>query len=67
MEKKYLKVLSNPFFKLNPIAPIPGLSNEILCIIVAQETAKLPNVIVGGLKKNSATRPDSTQAHVAMV
>ena len=39
------------FLKLNPFAPVSGLSNEILCTLVAQETAKLPNVKVGGLKK----------------
>ena len=49
--EKYLKVLSNSYFILNSIALISGLLNEILCIFVAQETAKLPNVKVGGLKK----------------
>ena len=39
------------FFKLNPFFPVSGLSNEILFTLVAQETAKLPNVKVGGLKK----------------
>ena len=38
--EKYLKSV---FFKLNTIAAISGLSNEILCIIVAQEAAKMPN------------------------
>ena len=51
MGKKYLKVPSNSLFKLNPIAPISRLSNEVLYILVFQETAKLPNVKVGGLKK----------------
>ena len=49
MEKKYLKVLSNSYFILNPISPLSELSNETLCILVAQETVKLPNVKVGGL------------------
>ena len=44
-------MLSNSFFKLNSFAPVSGLSNEILYTLVAQETAKLPNVKVGGLKK----------------
>ena len=35
---------------LHEIAPISGLPNEIICILVAQETAKLPKVKVGGLK-----------------
>ena len=51
MEKKYLKSGVKLFFKVNPIPPESGLSNEILCILLAQETAKLPNVKVGGLKK----------------
>ena len=54
MSGKNLKNAVKFFFKLNLIAPISGLSNEILCILVAQETAKLPNVKFGGLKKNSA-------------
>ena len=44
--KKYLKVVSHPF---------SGILNEILCILVAKETAKLPEVKVGGLKNSSAT------------
>ena len=52
MKKKIPKSALKLFFKLNPIAPISGLSNEILCILVAQETTKLPNVKVGDLKKN---------------
>ena len=39
------------------IALISGLSNEIPCIFVAQETAKVPKVNVGGLWKNFANRP----------
>ena len=47
VEKNTVKL----FFRLNLIAPIPRLSNEILCIVVAQGTAKLPTVKVGGLIK----------------
>ena len=60
MEKKYLKSAVKLFFKLNPIAPISGLSNEILCILVAQETVKLTILKVGGLKKNLPHRPICT-------
>ena len=52
MKKKYPKSAFKLFFKLNSFAPVSGLSNEILCTLVAQETAKLPNVKVGDLKKN---------------
>ena len=55
--KKYLKSAFKPFFNLDPIPLISGLLNEILCILVAQETAKLPYVKVGDLKKNSAAQP----------
>ena len=51
VKRKYLKILSNSYFMLNPITPISGLSNEILFILVAQETAKLPKIKFGGLKK----------------
>ena len=67
VEKKLLKVLSISFFLVNSIAPISGLSNEILFILVAQETAKLPNVKVGGLSKSSADQPYSRCAHAAWV
>ena len=50
MEKKYVKCAIKPFFQLNPIAPISELLNEILFILVAQETAQLQDVKVGGLK-----------------
>ena len=46
MEKNTLKVLSNSFLKLNPFAQVSGLSNEILCILVAQRAAKLREVKV---------------------
>ena len=62
MEIKYPKSGIKFFFKLNPIVPVLGLSNDILCTLVAQETAKLPNVKVEGLKKNSAA-PGSTLTH----
>ena len=51
MEKKYPKSAFKLFFKLNPIALVTGISNELLYTIVAQETVKLPNIKVGGLKK----------------
>ena len=35
------------FLKLNNIAPVSGLSNVIIRILVAQETAKLQKVKVG--------------------
>ena len=50
-EGKYLKSAVKIFFKLNLIAAISRLSEDILCVFVAQETAKLPNVKVGGLTK----------------
>ena len=34
-----------------------GLSNEVLCILVAQGAAKLPKVKVGDLKKNLGLEP----------
>ena len=43
---------------LNPYASESGLSNEILCILIAQETAKLPNV---------CKKPDSRCARAALV
>ena len=52
---------------LNPIAPISGISNEILCILVAQETAKLPNVKVGVLKKILPLSPIRTCAAQVLV
>ena len=58
MEKKYLKSAYKLFFKLIPFAPVSGISNEILCTLVAQETVKLSHVKVGGLKTNSAALPD---------
>ena len=51
MVKKYLKSAVKLIFRLNPIAQISGLSIEIMCILLAQETSKLPDVKVGGLKK----------------
>ena len=60
-EKETIKVLSN-FFKLNIIAPVSGLSNEILCILVAQKTAKVPKVYQSWRsmrsEKYSAARPN---------
>ena len=34
-----------------------GLSNEVLCMLVAQEAAKLPEVKVGDSKKNFGPEP----------
>ena len=50
--EKILKSAFKLFFKLNPFAPVSGLSNEIIFTLLAQEAAKLPNVKVGSLKKN---------------
>ena len=44
---KYLRRAVKLFFEMNPIGPILGLSNEILCILVAQGAAKLPKVKFG--------------------
>ena len=52
MKKKSHRSAFKHFFKLNPLAPVSGLSYEILCTPIAKETAKLPNVKVEGLKKN---------------
>ena len=45
---EYLKSAVALFLKLNPIPPISGLSNEILCILESQEMqrAKLSKVQV---------------------
>ena len=51
LEIKYPKSALQLFFKLNLIALVSELSKEILCILVAQETAKLPKIKVGVLKK----------------
>ena len=48
---KYLEVVVTLFIKLNLIDTCSGLTNEILCILVAQEATKLPEVKIGGLKK----------------
>jgi len=40
---KYLKRCFS-LFKLNTTVPFSGLSNELLCILAAQEAAKLPEV-----------------------
>ena len=36
-----------------------GLLNKVLCIVVAKETAKLPEVKVGDQKKNTELEPGS--------
>jgi len=51
LEKNYPKSAFKLFLKLNFIAPVSGLSNEILCILLAQETPKKLEVRVGGFKK----------------
>ena len=43
---------SKSFYKVNPIGPLMGLLNEVLCILVAQAVAKQPEVKVGDTKKN---------------
>ena len=67
MKKKYPKRAFKLFFKLNPNVPVLGLSNDILCTLVAPETAKLPNVKVKGLKKNSAALPNLHHLDAAWV
>lgn len=49
------------------IVPVSGLSNEIVYILIAQETAKLPKVKVGDLKKNFAAQPDLHHLSAAQV
>ena len=61
--EKYPESAFKLFFNLHMIAPVSGLSDEIVCILVAQETAKLSNVKVGGLKKNSAALPALPALH----
>ena len=48
---KYLKRAVTLFLKLNTTAPILGLSNEILCILVAKGAAKMPELKFGSRKK----------------
>ena len=50
VEIKCLKSAVQPLFKLNPIGPCLGLSNEVLCILVAQGATKLAEVKVGDTK-----------------
>ena len=52
MEIKCLKSAITLFFKVNLIAPCLGLSNEVLCILEAQEAAKIIVVKFGDTKKN---------------
>ena len=58
MEKTYPKSAFKLLIKLNPFAPVSGLSNDILFTLVAQKTAKLRSVKVGGLKKKTAAQFD---------
>ena len=48
---KYLKRVVIPIFKLNPNRYESDLSNEVLCRLVAQRTAKLLEVKVADLEK----------------
>ena len=50
MEIEYTKTASHYFFKLNSIDPSSGLSNILLCILVAQGAATLSAVKAGGWK-----------------
>ena len=54
-------------FKQNPFSPVSGLSNEVVCTLVAQEIAELPNVKVRRQKKNPAIRPDLHHLSAARV
>ena len=49
---RYLKSGLTLFIKLNPIGPCSGFLDEILCTLEGQEAATLPEVKVGGRKKN---------------
>ena len=53
--------------KQNPFAPVSGLSNEVVCTLVAQETAELPSIKVGGLKKNPVIWPNLHHSGAAQV
>ena len=44
-----------PIFKLNPSIYESGLSNEVLCSLVAQRAAKLLEVKIADLEKNHLT------------
>ena len=52
MEIKCFKSAVTLFFKLNPIGPCLVVSSEILCVLVAQGTAKMPEIKFGGIKKS---------------
>ena len=54
MEKKLPQKYCQTLFEVKTIDPISELSNEILCVLVAQETAKFANVKVTVQEKNSA-------------
>ena len=49
-EIKSFKSAVTLFSKLNPSFSLFGLSNEVLCILVPQRVAKLPEIKVGDLK-----------------
>ena len=58
--EKYLKVAIILFFKLKSNFQISGLSNEILCILVAQETTKLTKLTNWSIRSAShACSPNS--------
>ena len=66
-EEKLTYKCFQTFLKFNPFAPVLGLSNEVVCILVAQESAELPSIKVGGLKKNPAFQPDLHHSSAAQV
>ena len=51
MEIKCLKSAVTLFLAIT-IGPFSRLSNEVICILVAQGTTKLPEVKVKGIKKS---------------
>ena len=57
MDIGYLKGSDTLYDELNPIGPFSGLSDKILCILVAQGAVKLLKVNFGGLKKKDFSCP----------
>ena len=51
METLCHKIEVTLFCKLNPIGTFLGPLNEVLCILIAQGAAKLPELKFGGVKK----------------
>ena len=54
-----LKLHSPSFFELNLTFPWWGISNEILCILLAHGPAKLLEVKAGGMEENLGLKPGS--------